>query len=82
MPLQMATITYEVCSNLANKEKIYKKFRGNFKKKVKVLEKNFQKCTDPSIKDYESVYRKNFYELPADYLIPKKFGDGEESEKV
>ena len=61
---------------------MYSKFRSNFKKKIKSLERNFEKCCDPSVKNYASIYRKNYYELPADYLVPKKFDAGSDSEEM
>ena len=46
------------------------------------MERNFQKCCDPTVKNYASIYRKNYYELPADYLVPKKFDAGSDSEEI
>ena len=81
LPLQVASISYEVCSSLV-KKKDYYKFRNNFKKRIDDLEKNFQRCSDPTILDNESLYRKNYYELPADYLVPKAWAnDSDEDSK-
>ena len=41
LPLQIASISYEVSSSLV-KKKDYYKFRNNFKKRIGALEKNFQ----------------------------------------
>lgn len=35
-----------------------------------MLEKNYQDCCDPFLFGYESIFRKNFYELPDEYVNP------------
>ena len=40
LPLQIASISYEVSSSLV-KKKDYYKYRNNFKKRIAALEKNF-----------------------------------------
>ena len=55
-------------------KKQYPKFRNNFRKRMKTLEKNFSDCSDPFIEGYASIFRKNYYELPDEYVNPTKFG--------
>lgn len=54
-------------------KKQYPKYRSNFKARIKTLEKNYQDCSDPFIEGYESIFRKNNYELPEEYTNPTKF---------
>ena len=72
MPLQIASIAFEVGIGAIIKKQ-YPKFRNNFRKRVRALQKNFNDCTDPFLDGYQSLFRKNFYELPDEYVNPTKF---------
>ena len=74
LPLQIASIAFEVGQGTIMKKQ-FPKFRKNFKKRIDRLEKNFQDCSDPFLEGYESIFRKNFYELPDEYLNPTKVGN-------
>ena len=72
MPMQIASIAFEVGIGAIMKKQ-YPKFRNNFRKRVRVLQKNFNDCSDPFLEGYQSLFRKNFYELPDEYVNPTKF---------
>lgn len=71
LPLQIASITFEICSALAKKKTLIK-LRERFLKKVQDLEKNLVLCCDPEVEGYYSNYRKNYYELPNINLMSTK----------
>ena len=75
LPIQVASIAYDVSSGAVVK-KNYPKFRQNFRKKLKVLEQNLMGCCDPEpdkrLKPHISLFQKNQYELPHEYLNPTK----------
>ena len=54
------------------KKKTLLKLRERFKKKVTDLEKNLVMCCDPEVQNYQSAYRKNYYEMPNEYLVAKR----------
>lgn len=69
LPLQIASISFQVGMGSITKKQ-FPKFRKNFKARLRDLEKNFQDCSNPFIENYESSFRKNFYELPPEYINP------------
>ena len=75
LPLQIASISFEVGLGAIMKKQ-FPKYRNNFKKRIRMLEKNYQDCSDPFIEGYNSIYRKNNYELPDEYLNPTKMAQG------
>ena len=65
-------------------KKQFPKFRSAFKKRIKALEENLLQCCDPEVEGYKSFFRKNYYELPKDYVVVKterEKGDESGSEK-
>ena len=65
-------------------KKQFPKFRSAFKKRIKALEENLLQCCDPEVEGYKSFFRKNYYELPKDYVVIKterEKGDESGSEK-
>jgi hypothetical protein len=72
LPLQIASIAFDVGIGAIMKKQ-YPKYRSNFKMRIKTLEKNYQDCSDPFIEGYDSIFRKNNYELPEEYTNPTKF---------
>ena len=65
-------------------KKQFPKFRSAFKKRIKALEENLLQCCDPEVEGYKSFFRKNYYELPKDYVVVKterEKGDDSGSEK-
>ena len=74
IPMQIASISFEVGIGAIMKKQ-YPKFRNNFRKRLRVLQKNFNDCSDPYLEGHQSLYRKNFYELPDEYVNPTKSAD-------
>jgi len=70
----MAGLCYEICAPIA-KKKTLSKLKEKFGKKVLELERNLILCCDPEVKNYHSIFRKNYYELPHLYLAPSKGKD-------
>lgn len=69
-----------MCQGLVRK-KSYGRFRHIFSKLIKDLEKNLLKCCDPDDEKHVSRYRKSYYELPDDFIIPK-FGAGKKGKEI
>ena len=61
-------------------KKQFPKFRATFKKRIEALERNLQQCCDPEVTDYQSYFRKNYYELPKDYIMAKSMRDEKDEE--
>jgi len=76
----MAGLCYEVVAPIA-KKKTLSKLKEKFGKKVIELERNLVMCCDPEVRNYNSIYRKNYYELPHTYLAPSKGKDSKSKSK-
>ena len=66
LPLQTATIAYEIGKGVVERKRAdkYKEFFIN--KVIKTLERNCVKVIDPSIPDFQSRFRKFNYIIPDD----------------
>lgn len=80
LPVQMASLTYEICKSLVSKENA-PKFQQNFAQKtIKSLEKNIVRIMDPMSGDESRRFPKIDYKLPKEIaeMMCEKGKSGEE----
>jgi hypothetical protein len=74
LPIQTATIAYDVAKGLVQKSKAGKFEKHFMRKTIKNLEKNCLQVCDPQMENFKSVYAKLNYHVPNDDAPPAKKG--------